>query len=82
MLRINYNYVQYLLTYRNPCRIGEQDLNETLLTLLTQSKRREKKKSWHQKIWCLTNVPIAIVYWHLNANLRLVVCWHGLLGFI
>jgi hypothetical protein len=27
-------------------------------------------------------VPIAIVYWHRNANLRLVVGRHGLFSFI
>ena len=50
-LRGDYNFAQYLLTYSNPCRIGEEDLNEPQRTQRTQrSEKRGKRKSWKLKI--------------------------------
>jgi hypothetical protein len=43
-LRGDYNFAQYLLTYSNPCRIGEEDLNEPQRTQRTQSQRREGRE--------------------------------------
>ncbi|TAG60883.1 MAG: hypothetical protein EAZ28_05645 [Oscillatoriales cyanobacterium] len=59
----NYNFAEYLLTYINLCTIGEQDLNEPQSMQSTQRARREgRERVGIAKIWCLTNVPIAIVY--------------------